>query len=81
MDAEIGYQAESDYESGFRESPSSDVRYTMDQVVMLNQIKKAVEHLEGALDKIQALWRERERDLGHKMQLSELETAMKTVSF
>ena len=50
------------------------------QVVTMNSIKRTVEHLENKLDKITEIWQDKERGVGERMQLSELETAMKTVS-
>ena len=71
-------------QTGFRSLPvdagDDDNLYTLDRVMAMNQIKRAVEQLEGQLDKIQELWKERQWELGRKMHLSELETAMKTVS-
>lgn len=58
---------------------SSDPHYTLDQVVAMNTIKKVVEGLEGQLDRIQQLWRVRHQELGDKLQLSEMEQAMRTV--
>ena len=47
----------------------------------MNRIKQVVEELEDKLDKIQDLWTVREKELGQKAQVSELESAMKTVSY
>ena len=69
--------------TGFRSLPvdagDDDNVYTLDRVTAMDSIKRAVEQLEGQLDLIQELWKERQWELGRKMHLSELETAMKTV--
>ena len=70
-------QMEVGVEAAFR--GQDEVNYSLDQVVMMNSVKQSVELLEAKLEKIRYLWRERQIDLGRKMQLSELETAMKTV--
>ncbi|ELT90999.1 hypothetical protein CAPTEDRAFT_196990 [Capitella teleta] len=53
--------------------------FTLDQVAAMNHIKKLVEGLEGQLERIQDLWRDRHVQLGDKLQLSEMEQAMRTV--
>jgi hypothetical protein len=57
----------------------TEPHFTLDQVVVMNHIKKIVEGLEGQMERIQDLWRDRNVLLGDKLQLSEMEQAMKTV--
>ena len=70
-----------DADTGFSQSNVAETsNYTLDQVVTMNSIKRTVEHLENKLDKITEMWQDKERGVGERLQLSELETAMKTVS-
>ena len=61
-------------------TPADSSHYTLDQVVTMNSIKRNVEHLENKLDKITELWQDKERGVGERVKLSEIESAMKTVS-
>ena len=66
---------QTEVESGFEEN------YTLDEVVTMNAIKRQVEALEREMDDVTLMWQNKEREIGQKMQLSELEQAMKTVSW
>ena len=70
-----------DADTGFSQShvAAENANYTLDQIVAMNSIKRTVEHLEHKLDKITDMWQDKERGVGEKLQLSDLETAMKTV--
>ena len=69
-------------ETDAQQNPAlEEANYTLDQVVMMNTIKRKVEALEKELDHILNVRQKRERrDPGQRMELSELEQAMKTVS-
>ena len=71
-----------DADTGFSQShvAAENANYTLDQIVAMNSIKRTVEHLEHKLDKITDMWQDKERGVGEKLQLSDLETAMKTVT-
>lgn len=59
---------------------SSSQHFTMDQVIAMNCVKRAVELLESKMDQIKGLFQERKKSMGTRAQLKDLEQAMKTVS-
>lgn len=62
-------------------SPRSSSQYfTMDQVIAMNCVKRAVELLESKMDQIKGLFQERKKYMATTAQLKDLEQAMKTVS-
>ena len=69
---------QTEVESGF--TRPEEENYTLDQVVTMNTIKREVEGLERELDNITIMWQNKEKEIGQKMQMSDLEQAMKTVS-
>ena len=61
-------------ESGFQSS------FTQDHTGMLRQIQRTMEYLSSRLDQVQELWRDKEWQVSGRMQVSELEQGMSTVS-
>lgn len=59
---------------------TSSQQFTMDQVIAMNCVKRAVESLESKMDQIKGLFQERKKHMGTRAQLKDLEQAMKTVS-
>lgn len=53
--------------------------FTMDQVIAMNCVKRAVELIESRIDRVKNLFQNRNKETGTRAQLRELEQAMKTV--
>jgi len=53
--------------------------FTMDQIIAMNSVKRAVELIEGKIDRVKNLFQDRNKETGTRAELRELEQSMKTV--
>lgn len=61
-------------------SRGADDGYMNDEVLATHQVRRLVETIESQLDELQELFQRKEREVSVRLQISELERAMKTVT-